>query len=60
MSSDGLTLLSCPHNNWQEARCANGIIIAICRNKRCQEKGEFTVEEWNNMGDSALNKPVRV
>lgn len=60
MSEVELTLLHCPHNYWQEARCSNGIITAVCRNKKCQDTGQFTLEEWNTMGDSALNKPVRV
>lgn len=62
MSTDRsfLTLLYCPHSFWQEAHCTNGIITAMCRNKRCQASGLFTLEEWNNMGERALNKPVRV
>lgn len=47
------TVMTCPHTNWQEVSYVNGVITAICLNKKCQEKGEFTVEEWNALGDQS-------
>lgn len=55
-----LTLLHCPHTYWLEAHAGAGIITAICRNKTCQESARFTPDEWNAMGERALNTPVRV
>jgi hypothetical protein len=56
-----LVLLHCPHNYWQEVRYTNhGDVIGLCRNKKCQASHVFTIEEWNALGEAALNKPVRV
>jgi len=43
-----MTLVPCVHY-WLEVAAKSGKVIAICKHHGCQQRGEFTMQDWRQL-----------